>query len=291
MIGFFVGLTTIDIQFFTDSFPLPNTKVKTLPPDILVGGPAANAAVAFSFLGAKARFFSSVGTNPFSDFILNDFKNTGIEFEDLSSNQNTQPVFASVITTANGDRTILSHHPENIDIQNSVEDWFNEQTPDFVFIDGFYPFVAEKFAKEAQLRKIPVIFDGGSWKPALSNLLPFVDIAICSANFSPPNCTNDYQSVFNFLKKQGIKFSAITRGEKSVVACYENNVVNIDVAHIDAVDTLGAGDFFHGAFCYYYTQLNNWLQALYKSAQLATLTCQYKGTRKWLKQINKETFL
>ena len=46
----FVGLTTIDIQYFVNEFPASNRKIKTNPPDLFVGGPATNAAVAFAKL-------------------------------------------------------------------------------------------------------------------------------------------------------------------------------------------------------------------------------------------------
>ena len=53
--GLFLGLTTIDIQYFVDSFPASNVKVKTHPPEIMVGGPATNAAVAFAHLNGAVH--------------------------------------------------------------------------------------------------------------------------------------------------------------------------------------------------------------------------------------------
>ena len=57
----------------------------------------------------------------------------------------------------------------------------------------------------------------------------------------------------------------------------------IQVHPVKAVDTLGAGDFMHGAFCYFYLKENfNFQSALKLSAGFATKTCLFKGTRKWL---------
>ena len=63
--GLFIGLTTIDIQYFVDTFPESNRKVKTEAPEIFVGGPATNAAVAFAKLNNGAFLASPVGKNPF----------------------------------------------------------------------------------------------------------------------------------------------------------------------------------------------------------------------------------
>ena len=49
------------------------------------------------------------------------------------------------------------------------------------------------------------------------------------------------------------------------------------------MDTLGAGDFLHGAFCYYYLEEKELKPALQKASEVATFSCQYKGTREWLK--------
>ena len=76
----FVGLTTIDIQYFVEEIPRSNTKIKTEIPDILVGGPATNAAVAFAYLNKTATLASPVGLNAFSTFIDQDL-NIKSEFE------------------------------------------------------------------------------------------------------------------------------------------------------------------------------------------------------------------
>lgn len=57
----------------------------------------------------------------------------------------------------------------------------------------------------------------------------------------------------------------------------------LPVKKVSAVDSLGAGDFLHGAFCYYYLEAKlDFEKALKQAMQLATFTCQFKGTRSWL---------
>jgi len=48
------------------------------------------------------------------------------------------------------------------------------------------------------------------------------------------------------------------------------------------VDTLGAGDIFHGAFCHFILQ-ESWEDALGKAAEVASHSCRYFGTREWMK--------
>jgi len=131
--GLFAGLTTIDIQYFVDSFPAPNNKVKTAPPEILVGGPATNAAVAFAYLNRRASLATAIGDNPFSGFIQNDFTETAIQHTDLVHNRKLNPVMATVVTSKdNGNRNIFTHHPETIKPQISPESTGEAGSPGMV---------------------------------------------------------------------------------------------------------------------------------------------------------------
>ncbi|MGQ8335358.1 PfkB family carbohydrate kinase [Sunxiuqinia sp. A32] len=290
MTTLFVGLSTLDIQYFTDVFPSSNEKVKTNEPLLLVGGPATNASVAYSFLGGQSTLVSGVGNSPFRKLFTDDFEQNRIEHIDLYTDSEQLPVLASVITSkSNGDRNIFTYNPSD-KVTVDVPSLFNKFNPKLVHIDGFYPEVAEQVCIEAKKRNVPIVFDGGSWKPHLNNLLKYVDYAICSANFHPPKCTSP-NDVFLYLDREGVSFPVITQGEKSILYLHEGNIREVPVNNIDPEDTLGAGDFFHGAFCHYILQQISMKSALEKAAALATKTCQYIGTREWLIKESKKSFL
>ncbi len=281
--GLFIGLTTVDIQFFVEKFPQPNKKVKTESPAILVGGPAANAAVAFAHLNKGANLVSAVGKNPFQSFIQTDFNKTQIQFTDLVASQETSPVLASVITSKqNGDRNIFTHYPELIQPEISPDVLLNAINPEILMLDGFYPEFALDCVKLAGEKRVPVVVDCGSWKPQYDELLKHADIAICSSDFFPPGCS-DATDVFDFLKSKNVFCSAISRGSQSLLFQTEKGRGEVPVERVKVVDTLGAGDFLHGAFCYYFLLLNfNFENALKKAVNLATFTCEFEGTRTWI---------
>ncbi|WP_346863622.1 PfkB family carbohydrate kinase [uncultured Draconibacterium sp.] len=278
--GLFIGLTTIDIQYFVDTFPQSNIKVKTNPPDILVGGPATNAAVAFSYLNGGANLATAIGDNSFTAFIQKDFNRTQIDCVDLVAAQKNNPVVASVITSENGDRNIFTYNPAEIKSEINVEQLFETTDPQVILLDGFYPEFGIQCAQLAKERGIPVVLDCGSWKPQYNVLLKYADVVICSADFLPPNCT-DSDDVFVFLKSKNSKEIAISRGGKSILYSDYDKFGEIEINNTFVVDTLGAGDFLHGAFCYYYLK-DSFIGALSKAALFASNTCKFKGTRDWL---------
>ena len=281
--GLFIGLTTIDIQYFVDSFPESNRKIKTNPPDILVGGPATNAAVAFAHLNKGAFLASAIGNNSFTSFIQKDFDLTGVRHINLDTNPETKTVLATVVTSvANGKRNIFTHHPQpikHIDIQ--INKLFTDVKPEIVMLDGFHPEIANDAAKTATKLNIPVVLDCGSWKPQYELLLKYSDIVICSEDFYPPGCRNT-EDTLNYLKNKKVKRYAVSRGEKRIFFAEEDKKGEIPVEQVQVVDTLGAGDILHGAFCFYYLKMHHFQNALSKASKLASASCRYPGTRKWL---------
>jgi hypothetical protein len=73
---------------------------------------------------------------------------------------------------------------------------------DLVMIDGHQMLVGFAIAQIAKDNNIPIVIDGGSWKPGFEEILPFVDYAICSANFYPPGCTT-CEEVIAYLAAMG----------------------------------------------------------------------------------------
>jgi len=285
----FAGLTTIDIQFFVDKFPHPNEKVKGSIPTILVGGPALNAAVGHAFLAGNSDLLTAVGEHSFSSFIQDDLGACNVNITDFHAKEPTSPVIACAITSPNGDRSVLSHHPTNHSLSIDIAALLDATNPDLILIDGFYPNVSLKLCEEAGLKAISVVLDGGSWKTHLEELLPHVDIAICSADFLPPYCKNA-TDVENYLVAHGIKRIAITRGAESILFYENGRRGEVAVPTIKITDSLGAGDFFHGAFCYYWAKTFDFEWSLKRASLFASETCMYPGTRSCFKSMSKEQF-
>ena len=62
MQGLFVGLATVDLGYLVARFPDEDTKATALEQVTATGGPAANAAVTFSYLaGGGARLVTALG--------------------------------------------------------------------------------------------------------------------------------------------------------------------------------------------------------------------------------------
>lgn len=281
--GLFIGLTTLDLIYLSKHFPNRNEKLAASDYIAAAGGPATNAAVTFKYLGNKTNLFSVIGSHPITHLIRSDLEQHQINLFDLDSSFSDSPAISSIIVTeGTGDRAVISINaiqykaPKNSISLDKLPEY------DLVLIDGHQIEVGEAIAESAKSKNIPVVIDGGSWKPGLDRILPFVNYAICSANFYPPSCQTS-EDVFNYLQSFGINSIAITRGNQPIDYFHSGNSGKVNVPQIQAIDTLGAGDIFHGAFCHYILQ-QDFIEALNSAAKIAAFSCQFFGTRQWMKE-------
>jgi sugar/nucleoside kinase (ribokinase family) len=298
--GLFVGMVTLDLVYLSAQLPGKNQKIVASDYTVAAGGPATNAAVTFSYLGDQSTILGVVGTHPITHLIRSDLERYGVTIADLDpASLEPPPVSSIIVTESTGDRAVISLNATKMQIspeQQPVD--LLEAGIDLVLIDGHQMAVGCAIAKrcrvgqaspqgEAQIaqlaknKNIPVVMDGGSWKPGFETVLPFVDYAICSANFYPPGCRNS-EEVMAYLAAVGIPHIAITQGEEPIQYCSLGVSSRIQVPQIKAVDTLAAGDVFHGAFCHYILR-QNFRDSLAEAAQIASYSCQFFGTRHWMK--------
>ncbi len=294
----FVGLVTLDLIYLVESPPKNNQKIVATEYTVTAGGPVTNAAVAFSHLGCTdainsiSTILGVVGSHPMTQLIRGDLEKYRIRIIDLdSTTENPPPVSSIIVTQATGERAVVSINAVKTQASREAIPPEILDNVDIVLIDGHQMAVGIEIAQMAKAKNIPIVIDGGSWKPGFEQLLPFVDYAICSANFHPPNCQTE-EEVFAFLSEFSIPYIAITHGEKPIQYLTHlsprlrfelNGGISgvVDVPKTKAIDTLGAGDIFHGAFCHYILR-ENFIDALASAAKIAAFSCQFFGTRRWM---------
>jgi sugar/nucleoside kinase (ribokinase family) len=277
--GLFVGLTTLDFIYLAAQPPGPNQKLVASDYTVSAGGPATNAAVAFQHLGNQAVLLSSVGNQAITQLIRADLQQCSIDLVDLTPDRPDPPPVSSIIVTEQtGERSVISINA--VKTQATEVPTHCLQSVDIVLIDGHQMQVGQTISAQARAQGIPVVIDGGSWKPGFETVLVLTDYAICSANFHPPGCHSESDTIA-FLTDLKIPHIAITHGEKPIFYQTVDGKGEIAVPQVQAIDTLGAGDIFHGAFCHAILQ-QEFPAALATAAQVAANSCRFFGTRRWL---------
>lgn len=281
--GLFVGLSTVDIAYRVGSYPAEDTKTQATDQYLGAGGPATNAAVAFAALGGSSTLVTAVGRHRLTGLIRSDLAGHGVDVVDVVPDSGHRPPVSSIVVSESAaTRTIVSLDGSHISVE------FDPSTTDLLagvevlLVDGHHPVLAEGLCAAARERGIPIVLDAGRWREAHTRILPLVDIAICSSSFVPPGIRpGDTAAVLGFLGSAGLADIAITDGGKPIIGRTGSRSIEIAVPEVPAVDTLGAGDVLHGAFCYYSSAGHDFPDALALASEVATLSCRYFGTREW----------
>lgn len=281
--GLFVGLCTKDILYYTDDLPTHNHKSKTEDFATYIGGPAANAAITYAALGGDATLATCLGVSTESRAMIEELKGFGVKVLNYSE-YDTLPNTACIVVSSDGKRTILSGQQKfEVNREYDLDDY------DFVLFDCNQQEISLDILDALKrLEGKTVVLDAGSWKPNIENFLGRADIVIASEDFK------DEAGHAVFDMKCNASHKAITRGEKSILyreteprqddGLILQDKKEIPVESVEAVDTLGAGDIFHGAFCYgYFEKDYSCEEALRFAGKVASESVKYRGPREWMR--------
>ncbi|MBD1850640.1 sugar kinase [Leptolyngbya sp. FACHB-711] len=280
--GLFVGLVTLDLIYLVEDVPDRNQKQVALDYVAAAGGPATNAAMTFSDLGNEAQVLGVLGLHPIRELILADVQPWGVTIVDLQPHRTDPPPTSSILVTqSTGERAVISLNAVQSQADPVAIPPEVLSGVDVVLIDGHQMRVSETIARQAKAQNIPIVVDGGSWKPGFERVLPEADFVICSANFRPPG-KETIPDVLDYLEWLGVPHSAVTQGEQPIAYRSLGQSGEVAVPRVQTVDTLGAGDVFHGAFCHFCLQ-SEFTEALTQAAQVASRACTAFGTRSWMR--------
>jgi len=288
-----VGLATLDVIQLVERMPESNEKVVALDSLIAAGGPAANAAVAAAHVGSDVTLLTALADHPGAGIIRADLEAHAVTVSAMPTD--APPVVASILVTAgSGDRAIVSPTSSASALASGSEaPSLTEAQIDAalegvtaVHLDGYYPSLAIPVAAAARARGILVLLDAGSHKAHTEQVLAHVNVAVVSGDFAPPGVNADPVGVLAYLADHGIAFAAVTRGPRAIAFRAPATRGGVAVDPVTVEDTLGAGDFFHGALAHAVARHGiseaNFPQDLAWASRVAGASLGSFGTRAWL---------
>jgi sugar/nucleoside kinase (ribokinase family) len=280
----FVGRATVDGTYSLDRFPAEDTKVFAHAMSVAPGGPAVNAAITFALLGGNAALLTALGGGPWAGLVRTEVERLGIDLIDLAAGSEYEtPLTMVLVNTANATRTIINPPRLALELNRHtgwIKDW--GAMPSVALTDGFH--LNETISLLAACREAGtmLVLDGGSWKPGTDEIASLLAAAICSERFSVPGLPADPDSTIAWFAERGVPYVAITRGSKPILGWDRGRRFEIEITPVDAVDTLGAGDVLHGAFCFHFAAMQEFEPSLRAAAKIATDSCRSVGIRAWL---------
>lgn len=300
------GLATLDVVQVVDRLPAADEKIVARSLDVTFGGPAANAAATAVALGVRTRLVTALGTGPVADLVRAGLLAAGVEVVDLLDGPGTPAVSTVLVTRGTGERAVVSVNAVGVrDLSGAARRLDVLDGATALLVDGHHLEAAQVLAAAA--RDIPVLLDGGSWKPGLDGLLAHVDHAVLSADFrlgdghddalvgrddalvgadDLPDASDDLLDRVADLGPRFVAQSAGSGPVRVLVVGPEGRRPSVlqppTVPSADVVDTLGAGDVLHGATAAALASGHDVLTALADGIARASESVRHPGALGWV---------
>jgi len=239
------------------------------------GGPAANAAVCISRLGFKAAFAGYLGNDLYGDKHQQELIENAVYTGLIVRGQSPTPL-SSIIVKPDGKRALINFKGATKTLGAQAIN-FSMVTPKVVLFDGHEPHLSLQLLARLQHKDIPTVLDAGSLHEGTSVLLKHIDYLVCSEKFAR-QYAGDVQTALTQLAEIA-PAAVITLGGKGLIWKRGDCRGSLPALQVNAVDTTGAGDAFHGAFAAAVSAKMDWLPVLRYASAAAALCCTKTGAR------------
>jgi len=248
------GIAVLDEIFRVDEFPPADGKAQASAFLSVGGGCAANAAVAIARLGGQASFAGPLGGppggEPISDRILAALAHEGVDCAGCVRVAGVASAVSAIFVNARGDRTIATYRDHRLDAVTPRDADALAAGADAVLADNRFPNFALPICRAALRRGVPVVLDAD--KPARPDdpLFSVCSHVVFSAEaLRATMATHDLAAALHRFGQATNAFLAVTNGPDPVLwRDHDDTVRALPVFRVAAVDTLAAGDIFHGGF-------------------------------------------
>jgi len=275
-----IGLPVRDLTFRVE-VPARGSKNNASHFDEICGGNALNAAIGIVRLGGRATILGPMGDSreTSSRYIFDKLAAEGIETNHLIHMPNLVTPISAIMIDDSGERTIVTFRdPELWKLKLPPIDTLLRDC-DAILTESRCASFCTELCAEAVRRGIPVIVDVDRAMSMSEGLLNASSHLVFSSEplQETADVTDDGQALRK-LAKLTPSFLAGTRGPRGTIWLNEQGELEETPAFpVHTVDTLGAGDVFHGAFALAITEKQELRQALRFASAAAALKCTRFG--------------
>ena len=278
-----IGHASYELYVQVDEFPKENDYARFVNKIGCGGGDANNVAFMLAKWGIGSTFAGTIGNDMYGNRILKELESVGVDnrYVETTYDKDTT-VSLVVVNQKNGSSTLFNVADEYVKLRKFDFDF----QPDLIFTD-----LHDTYASKSTMERFPKAITVGSatrFAPDVVETAKLCQYLICNLTFAQKvtniqidfNNTATLVALYDALRKRFINQNIIvTLSEHGALYQIDNQIKVGPGLMVTPVDTTGAGDIFHGAFCYALTQGWQLEQAVRFANIAAGLSTQVVGSK------------
>ena len=247
-----LGQCALDHLALLTSYPEPDTKCEFKDMTVQGGGPVATALVALSRWGISCAFAGVIGDDSFGAEIRRTLDDERVDTTGLLVRRGCGSQFAFIAVEAGtGKRTIFWRRPTGAALAANELNHDLIRSARVLHTDGLFIEASLAAARIAKATGVQVVVDAGTLREGMLELAKQSDCFVASATFARALVGEDRPlEACRRLAELGPRVVGVTLGEKGYVALDQSGVIERPAYRVQAMDTTGCGDVFHGGFIY-----------------------------------------
>ena len=276
-----VGISVVDIILVMDGFKEGEGSYHC---DRLItegGGMAATAVCAAARLGSETRLFSRVGDDVHGRFVVEGLRAFGVDTSGVVTVPGRTTMTSIVFVDRNtGEKQFYSEFEKSAYIEPVEADLSPLEKMDVLLVDGHWMDQALRSARWARERGVPVVADFKYMYDGLAEVFPYVDYLIIPLFFAAEiTGERSIERILETLESRFWGTSVVTLGGEGGAYLSDGALRRYRTFPVACVDSTGAGDAFHGAFCHFLSRGADLSRCLELSSAVGALNCRALGGR------------
>lgn len=277
-----IGACVMDTLVTVPNYPKEDTKLKAISSKPSGGGPTGTGLVAAQKLGEQAAYIGVLSDDNGGVFLQKDFEKYGVNTDcvDVLSGYRS---FTSVIWLAQdtATRTIVFDKGNLPPLQLNERQKQAIADSQILMIDGNEMDAAEEACKHAKENGTKVLYDCGGLYEGVERLLKLTDVMIPSEEFAMGHtgCKTVEDAAARLYELYRPEIVVITCGKDGGIIYDGVETVKYPVFLVEAVDTNGSGDVFHGAFAAAIVKGYSYMDCCLFASATSAIKCTGVGAR------------
>lgn len=276
---FSLGIATLDYVYSVEHMPTRGEKYRSRDLAVVGGGCAGNASVAIARLGGRSWLATRLADDLVGDEIVAGLAREEVDTSFARRVPGLRSPVSAILVDAAGERMVVSYSdpamPEDVD-------WLPKALPEgagAVLADTRWGEGALAALKLARRAGVPGVLDGDRKPPHPELVATASHVAFSAQALREVSGEEDPRLGLAKIAQGTATWLAVTLGKEGVLFVENGEVAHLPAFEVETIDTLGAGDVWHGAFALALAEGEDERSAIRFASATAALKCTRFGGR------------